>query len=294
MSTETTTLPFDIGQLRLVAEAAGSPEDPPVVLLHGGGQTRHAWRWAVVELAKNGFYALAYDMRGHGDSAWASDGNYSLDRLCDDVGGILASLDRPAALVGASVGGATALLTAAERNVDITALVLVDIATRFAPRGANQISGFMTAYPEGFSSLEEASGVIAAYLPERPPRRDLSGLRKNLRLGSDGRWRWHWDPKFMFGEHQPRVSLQTERLDRSVVGLGDRGVPILLVRGERSELILPEAIDHFKSLAPAARHVDVSGAGHMVAGDQNDKFGEAIISFLRETVLQRDPRDGVR
>jgi pimeloyl-ACP methyl ester carboxylesterase len=98
----------------------------------------------------------------------------------------------------------------------------------------------------------------------------------------------------MFGEHQPRVSLQTERLDRSVVRLGDRGVPILLVRGERSELILPEAIDHFKSLAPAARHVDVSGAGHMVAGDQNDKFGEAIISFLRETVLQRDPRDGVR
>ena len=70
----TTSIPLQLREVSLVAEAAGSPEAPPVVLLHGGGQTRHAWHWAVTELAQEGFYALAYDMRGHGDSTWAPTG----------------------------------------------------------------------------------------------------------------------------------------------------------------------------------------------------------------------------
>jgi pimeloyl-ACP methyl ester carboxylesterase len=162
---------------------------------------------------------------------------------------------------------------------------LVDIATRFLDRGANQINGFMTANPDGFATLEEAAEVIASYLPERPAPSNLSGLRKNLRQGSDGRWRWHWDPQFMFGEHKPSASEHTDRLDRAVKELGGREVPILLIRGERSELIAPEAIEHFKKLAPHTRHIDVAEAGHMVAGDRNDKFSEAVISFLNEVVL---------
>jgi non-heme chloroperoxidase len=280
----TTSIPLQLREVSLVAEAAGSPEAPPVVLLHGGGQTRHAWHWAVTELAQEGFYALAYDMRGHGDSTWAPDGDYSLDRLGDDIAGIVDALPRPAALVGASIGGASALLAVAERDIDVTALVLVDVATRFLPSGADQINGFMTAHPDGFASLEEASAVISAYRPGRPPPSDLSGLRKNLRLGSDGRWRWHWDPQFMFGEHKPSASQHTDRLDRAVVRLGERGVPILLVRGARSELVAPEAVDYFMTLAPHTRHVDVAEAGHMVAGDRNDKFSDAVITFLKEAV----------
>ena len=285
MQTMTSDL-FDLGDVRLVAEAAGSPGDPPVILLHGGGQTRHAWHRAVTEMGSRGFHATAIDMRGHGDSSWAPDGNYSLDRLGDDIEAILGVFARPAALVGASIGGLSALLAIAERNIEVTALVLVDVATRFLSRGADQIAGFMTANPDGFASLEEASAVIAAYLPDRPPPSDISGLQKNLRQGSDGRWRWHWDPQFMFGPHQPRASEHTDRLDQAVLRLGDRGVPILLIRGARSELVAPEAVEYFMTLAPQTRHIDVADAGHMVAGDRNDQFGEHVISFLQQALLE--------
>jgi len=270
--------------LELVADAYGDAGDPPVLLQHGGGQTRHAWGGTARALAARGWYAVAVDLRGHGDSGWASDGDYTLQRYGQDALAVARQLGRPPAAVGASLGGlaslmATSLAQEAETR-PFSAVVLVDITPRMNLQGAANVIGFMSEnLEEGFASLDEAADAIAAYLPRRPRPRSLDGLRKNLRQGDDGRWRWHWDPRFVSGSKRPGVGLLAGDLERAAEQLD---VPTLLVRGRLSELVDEELARDFLSRVPHARYVDVSEAGHMVAGDRNDAFTEAVAEFLEE------------
>src|SRR5215204_2957056 len=89
----------------IAADVFGPAEGQPVVLLHGGGQTRHAWGGTAQHLGDAGWRAITVDLRGHGDSDWSSDGVYSLERFAGDVVVISQSLDQLPALVGASLGG---------------------------------------------------------------------------------------------------------------------------------------------------------------------------------------------
>ncbi len=267
------------GGVRLVGDRYGDPRHVPVVLLHGGGQTRHAWGETAAKLGAAGFCATSLDLRGHGDSAWADDGDYSVTRFVEDLGETLATLPQPAALVGASMGGITALLAQAELTQPVRALVLVDIATTAQPDGIRRIIDFMTQKPEGYASLEEVADAIAAYQPHRPRTKNLEGLAKNVRKGTDGRYRWHWDPAFI-KEKGPDDDgpLRADRLERAARALT---VPTLLVRGRQSDVVAEEDVARFLSYAPHAEYVDVRDAGHMVAGDVNDVFSEVVIAFLR-------------
>lgn len=266
------------GGMEIVADAFGDPAGEPVVFLHGGGQTRHAWGGTARELAEKGWYALSLDLRGHGESSWSAAGDYRLDAFIADLRTVLAGLGRPAAVVGASLGGMTALLAAGEEpRTEVAALVLVDIAPRIEHAGAQRIVSFMLSRPEGFASLEEAADAVAAYQPHRKRPRDTRGLEKNLRLGPDERWRWHWDPRFLSSTGGPAASNTPGRLDAAARALT---APALLVRGRLSDLLSEEGARHFLELAPHARYVDVSDAGHMVAGDRNDLFTRAVIDFL--------------
>jgi len=265
--------------LRLVADAWGSPSAPPVLLLHGGGQTRHAWGGTARALAEQGLRAVAMDLRGHGESSWCPRGDYTLRRYARDVLATVARFEQPPAVVGASLGGLSALLaTSLAEAPPYAALVLVDITPRMDLGGAARIIGFMSEWAgEGFESLEEAADAIAAYLPHRKRPADLSGLRKNLRLYPDGRWRWHWDPRFVTGRLRPGVGGAQMDLQKAARALS---IPTLLVRGRLSELVSEELAREFLELVPHAGYVDVSEAGHMVAGDQNDAFTSAVAAFL--------------
>ncbi len=266
--------------LTLAADAWGDPSRPPVVLLHGGGQTRHAWAGTAAALAAAGWYAVAVDLRGHGDSDWAEDGNYDRVRYADDVIEVARALATPPVLVGASLGGIAALLATHRSPAPVArALVLVDIATRMEPTGVERILAFMGARPEGFASLEEAADAVAAYNPHRRRPRDTEGLRKNLRLGEDGRWRWHWDPRFLDIRSPAEPPRQEPSLDAAAEGLE---VPTLLVRGRMSDILSEEGVKQFTRQVPHARVADISQAGHMVAGDRNDLFGAAVLGFLRD------------
>ena len=64
------------GGLELAGDVWGPADGPLVVMLHGGGQTRHSWKSAGAKLAANGMRVVALDARGHGDSAWHPDGDY--------------------------------------------------------------------------------------------------------------------------------------------------------------------------------------------------------------------------
>ena len=265
--------------LTLVGDAWGDPAHAPVLLMHGGGQTRHAWAGTGRALARQGWYAVAVDLRGHGDSDWAADGNYGLDAFARDLAALARALARPPVLVGASLSGLAGMLAQGQAEAALfAALVLVDVTPRLDPRGTQHIIGFMNArLADGFATLDEAADEIAAYNPHRPRPRDLGGLAKNLRRRPDGRWRWHWDPAFMTGKKPPDVHAQHERLFAAARALR---IPTLLVRGRMSDLVTVEAAEEFLALVPHARFADVSGAGHMVAGDRNDLFTAAVVSFL--------------
>ncbi len=266
-------------QLIIAADAWGPPENPPVLLAHGGGQTRHAWGNTASELAKQGWYAVAIDLRGHGESDWHPDGKYGVDEYIADIRIIASTFKKPPAYIGASLGGATGMVAEAESEKSIfSSLTLVDIAHRYEQEGVNNILDFMSAkMEEGFANLEEVRDLIAAYLPHREAPSDLNGLEKNLRLREDGRYYWHWDPKqFMIPEEVERPESR-KRLTDAARALK---IPTLLVRGRMSDVISIEGAKEFLKLAPHAKFVDVKDAGHMVAGDNNDLFTDSIIEFL--------------
>jgi len=271
------------GGLRIAGDAWGDPSRPAVLLFHGGGQTRGAWAQAGRRLAALGWYAIAVDLRGHGESDWSPDGSYAIELFADDVRTLACGFDRPV-LVGASLGGISSLLAAGEAPaVNARSLVLVDIAHRPRADGVARILAFMSANPDGFASLEEAAAAVAGYLPQRAAPDSVDGLRRNLRRRGD-RWVWHWDPRILSrwstDDATPRAAaFAAERL---VAAARAVSAPILLVRGAMSDVVSADIAREFSTLVPGVASVDVAGAGHMVAGDRNDRFVDAILPFLRE------------
>ena len=269
---------FDGAGVRLTGERwVGGDRGAVVVLLHGGGQTRHSWKRTAERLAADGRTAVALDARGHGDSEWHPAGDYSLDGFVGDLVAYVATLTRPPVLVGASLGGIASLVAAGESPELASALVLVDVVVRVEPAGVARIRDFMAARSNGFASLEEVAEAIAAYNPLRPRPRRLDGLRKNVRQRADGRWYWHWDPAFMRIDDEPQRHIDPERLRAAASQLT---IPTLIVRGAQSDIVSDDGLANMLALVPHAESVDVPAAGHMVAGDDNDIFASRLEAFL--------------
>jgi len=263
--------------LKLAGDIGGPEGAPLVLLMHGGGQTRHSWAGAMRALIAAGYRVVNLDARGHGESEWSAARAYTINDRIKDIHAVVDGCGTPFALVGASMGGLTSI-HAVGQGLAPAALVLVDIVPDMEPKGVERIVGFMNAHHGGFASLDEAADAVAAYYPERPRPKDPSGLMKNLRLRDDGRLYWHWDP-VMFQVEDP--SQFREPLARSTEKLGQRAeVPVLVVRGKLSDIVSDSSIASFRAKVPHAECVDVSEAGHMVAGDKNDAFNAAVIGFL--------------
>lgn len=262
---------------RLYGDSWGDPSAPPVILLHGGGQTRHTWRHTASRLAHAGFHALAYDARGHGDSTWVEDGNYSDAAMAQDLACVVRTLDKPPVLIGASMGGMTSLEALGSGVVEAAALILADVAHTTAKDGVERVRDFMARHTQGFVSLQAAADAVAEYRGAPVSAGHVSGLGKNLRSGADGRLYWHWDPRFLLGRND--LAERSRRLGQHVRHLN---LPTLLARGEHSDVLTPEVVQEFLAMCPSARHIEVAGAGHMLTGDDNDAFGDAAIAFIRQ------------
>jgi pimeloyl-ACP methyl ester carboxylesterase len=275
--------------LTLEADLFGE-NGPPVMLLHGGGQTRHSWQKTAEALAKAGFRACAIDQRGHGTSGRAPDQRYSFFDFAADGCAVAEALSKKfgakPAVVGASLGGLSSLIGS---NLALpnpyAALVLVDVTPRMNPDGVAAVQGFMRdKAEEGFATVEEAGEAIAAYLPHRPKPRSLEGLRKNLRKAANGRLYWHWDPAFLNGPHP----IESERSKVEIAALKAAEaltIPSLLVRGASSELVRQDQADEYLALAKGSEFVDVADARHMVAGDSNSVFTAAVVEFLTRRLV---------
>ena len=267
--------------LELVASEWGDANDPLVILMHGGGQTRHAWGSTGEILSKSGFYVLSLDLRGHGDSQWHPEGDYLIESYKGDLVSILNQVGKPASLVGASLGGMVSLSLASDLNKKdlVSALVMVDIGLYPNEKGSNEIVSFMQSGIKGFANLNEASDAVSAYLPHRKRPRDNRGLEKNLRLKEDGRYYWHWDPRFLDERDSDNRENQKEKNIRLAKNIS---IPTLLIRGALSNVVTQKEVDDFLTIIPHSEFQEIEKAAHMVAGDRNDIFANSAIKFLKK------------
>lgn len=271
--------------ISLAAEACGGKNAMPVLLAHGGGQTRRAWKRVMCDLAQGGFRAIAVDLRGHGDSEWALEGAYEVQDFAADLVNIASLMKRRPALVGASLGGMAGILAEGDLAPGTFAsLTLVDTVPRMEPDGVMRVVGFMEEHIDsGFASPQEAADVIARYMPHRARRGASDGLNRYLRQKEDGRFYWHWDPCFIRNIAASRRSdpdsqeRQSRMLSKAAANLT---LPLHLIRGTSSDLVSEEAVSHLRQLAPHTEYSDIADASHMVVGDANDAFSDAIQHFL--------------
>ncbi|WP_426700802.1 alpha/beta fold hydrolase [Rhodanobacter sp. Col0626] len=287
MPSPSTLSRFPVADLELAVEEWNPAGTPVLLFAHGFGQTRGAWRTAAAALAETGCRCVTFDTRGHGESdRLASGDDYHMDQFADDLLRMAAAQPQPPILVGASMGGLLGIVLAGEiRPTPFRALVLVDITPRWETAGVERILAFMQAHPDGFANYADAAEQIAAYLPQRRERKSEQQLRPLLREGSDGRLRWHWDPALLAGElvqeserYQPRLQAAAKEID----------VPVLLLSGARSDVVSRATVEEFMQLVPHSRHVELSHATHMVAGDANDAFTHEVARFVQSLDLSTD------
>jgi pimeloyl-ACP methyl ester carboxylesterase len=266
------------GGLRLAADVLGDSHNPPIVFFPGAGQTRHSWRRAAIALASQGHHVISMDLRGHGESDWARDGDYSVDAFVGDVIAIIRTLSSPPILIGASIGGIASLVAIGESGERLArGLVLVDVVPKMPGEGLDRIRSFMGAGVSGFVSVEEAAAAVSSYLPNRRRPKSTEGLENNLRRGSDDRLYWHWDPAFHAGSKQRADQGMLARMEAAASAID---IPTLLVSGAQSEVVSREGAAQLMRLIPQAKWLAVLGAAHMVAGDENDAFNAALSEFV--------------
>ena len=265
---------------RIAATAFGPQAGQPVLMIGGMGQTRHSWKRAAEAIGQGGRHAIALDLRGHGESDWASDGDYGFARTSADLVAVAHALGRPCVLVGASLGGKIALAAAGYGDAAVSGLVMVDTAPRVEAAGITEVTQVLHPPPEGFASPQAAAEALAATRGRAAEPDAGEKLGRNLRQDGLGRWHWHWDPAIMGGNHGIGAEAARDYLDEAARRLD---LPVLLTRGERSPVVSDASIAHFRELTPQLRVETIAGAGHMIVGDQNDDFAAAVLHFLDAT-----------
>src|SRR5215471_31772 len=251
----------------------GSEGKPPLVLLHGGAQTAHSWD-EFAPVVRGDYHVYALDQRGHGDSDWAPDGDYSRQTQCEDVAAFVSTLQlSPFILAGLSMGGINTITYAARYPETVQAVIIVDVGPEIETRGRENI--------QNFTRIDELDSFEAFI--ERAhrfnPRRSLENLRQrlshNLKQLPSGKWTWKFD--------QQRLTAG----GRS--GIGPEGLwedvrkircPTLIVRGGESDILTPAAAERMRAVIPDSRVTVVPGAGHSVMGDNPAGFAAAVQEFL--------------
>lgn len=262
--------------LDLAADIYGPADGPPVMFFHGGGQSRRSWRGAARRTGEAGYRAYSVDLRGHGDSGWATDGDYLLDAYARDVEALIDGFDRPVALVGASRGGQSCLVGGSRRPGRVSLIMLADVAPLLRDDGVDEIRAFFRASANGFADVDEAADALALHLGQKRPAR-ASNLEKAMRRGEDGRLYWQWDPETAAPQflNPPSEGLALEQAARRVKD------PVVLVRAELSNILTDESVALFRKLTPQLEVVEAKGVGHMFTGDRNDAFAATLLDHLR-------------
>jgi len=254
----------------------GRPDAPTIVLLHGGHQSAHSWDLVSLSLARK-YRVLALDQRGHGDSEWARDVEYGNHTMSLDAEAFMQamSVEKPI-LIGHSMGGRNAMLLAKRAHAMLRALVIVDVGPEVSERGRAAIMGFVQGNQE-FDDLDHFVANVQKYDPYRTRAHIERTVKYNLLQRADGKFISKCD-------YNPRkLGIVRGTGPQESITLDDArtfDVPALLLRGENSNILEPDAAERFAAALPQGRLVTVPNCGHNVHGQNTKGFLEALGAFL--------------
>lgn len=263
--------------LNLSADIAGEPWRPRLVFLHGGAQSRRSWRGTLQVFAAGGFSVVSYDLRGHGESDWSAEADYSLEAHVRDLVSVVRSSPGRPTLIGASLGGRVALMAAAQLGGEaIASLVLVDLTPKLNADGLGRIRSFLNESASGFDDREAAAATLAVY-SEAPLEKYESDIGHSLVQHTDCRFYWRWDPLAALDANLDPIEVEI-KLRAAARRLS---VPTLLVRGADSDLVTPDCVADFLNVRPNAEVIDIKGQGHLMKASNRDVFCTAALEFIR-------------
>ncbi len=251
----------------------GEPGEAVLLLLHGIGQTAHSWAYFATAMRPH-YRVIAVDLRGHGDSGWAPDGDYSTAAHGRDLDAFIERLKLESfALVGFSLGGRNAMFLTGRHPAKVRRLVIVDVGPERPGSGGSQARQFMSG-PDVFGSVEELVERAIRFNSRRNREALRESLLHNLRQLPDGRWTWKYDPvlrgpnrrTYPWGDLWPV--------------LANIACPTLIVRGAESPVLPPGQATRMLEVMSAARMVTISAAGHTVMGDNPLDFEAKVKPFL--------------
>lgn len=254
----------------------GNPGAPPILMLHGMAQSAHTWDFSALALSDR-FRVLALDQRGHGDSDWAPDGDYSLDAHLRDISAFVEAMGlRDLVMVGLSMGGRNAFSFAALHPDLVRALVIVDIAPRSGRSGASAIRTFIERVDE-LDTFEEFVDRVKGYNPRRSRTQIRGSLAHNLKQLPSGRWTWKYD-KVLRSPSRPQPGPGFE--ERQWDYIERVACPALVVRGAYSKVLTQEIAEETVGRLPHGELAVVEDAGHLVPGDNPPGFIRVLEEFL--------------
>jgi esterase len=247
----------------------GDPDAPPVLLLHGGNQSGHSWDLVSLHLSDR-YHVYALDQRGHGDTEWSRDLDYSMEAMAADALAFLAdqAIDDPV-IFGHSMGGRVTLEMLLEEPDAARAAILVDVGPELSPEGVKVVGDFVTHNIE-FDDLEVFLDNVARYDPFRSREHIARTVKYNLLQRIDGKYVSKADHRRIPGSYR----------NRDVGDVTKVACPVLLVRGAESQVLLADAAERFVEALPDGRMVTVPHVGHNVHGGNTPGFLDAINPFL--------------
>ena len=265
-----------VGKLNLSYQEWGNPDGQPIIMLHGFGVSGHMFD-EFADRMQDRYRLLALDQRGHGDSDWSEEGDYSRTAFVEDLEGFRKSLGiEKFVLIGHSMGGLNSVAYTNAYPHHVRALILVDVGPESAKEGVDNIVRF-TRGPDELE-FEEFVELAHRFNQRRTMENIRERMRHRLKQTDNGKWTWKFDKRFRQPDDGLRIGNE---------GNGDswalfRGVkvPTLLIRGAESDVLSQEVAERAATEMPRARLIVVAGAGHSVPGDNPDAFTEGVREFL--------------
>lgn len=251
----------------------GTPGQPVILMLHGGGQQAHSWDFISLPLAES-YHILSLDQRGHGDSDWAADGDYSIEAHQADLDGFVAALDlRDFHLIGHSMGGRNSYVWASRHPATLRSLVIVDTGPVAQSRGRDRIQNFREL-PDELDSFEEFAARVQEYTG-RSREQTLGALQYSIRQRPDGKWSWKYDKLLRTPGRQSPAWSESQLWD----AVSKIDCPTLITRGGDSDIFAEETMRRMQQVIPHCAAVTIPAAGHLVAGDNPAAFLAAVQNF---------------
>jgi pimeloyl-ACP methyl ester carboxylesterase len=250
---------------------------PTVLFLHGGGLNAHTWDVVCLNLASK-YRCIALDQRGHGDSDWDPEGQYSLERHASDLREFVTALGlKDLLIVGHSMGGLNAIMFASEFTQSLKGLVLVESGPDPRDDGAKRILDFLSLPPE-LDSIESFVERALTFSPNRDPMLLRTSLQYNLRQLPNGKWTWKYDNR--------RSSTPEDRARNFQVIQGRLPLiacPTLFIRGGRSDVFRDEDAARITARLPLGSWVTVPDAGHSVQSENARDLSFELRRFFEAT-----------